>query len=293
MTNHQPAILQPVPAHARHLLFDRRAGADPRGALGALRALADGESVLVGIGDTLVRALGARIAGLRTFPSFAGSPEPIPCTPADLWIWLRADDRGDLYHASRAIEAALCDAFEPIEVIDVFRHADSRDLSGYEDGTENPKDERAVEVAIVAGQGEGLDGGSFVSAQRWIHDLARFERMSPTECDSAIGRRLKDNEEIADAPTYAHVKRSAQESFDPPAFMLRRSMPYGGVAEHGLYFIAFGATVDPFERVLRRMAGLEDGITDGLLRFSRAVSGGHYWCPPVTETGLDLRAIGL
>jgi porphyrinogen peroxidase len=88
------------------------------------------------------------------------------------------------------------------------------------------------------------------------------------------------------------VKRTAQESYDPPAFMVRRSMPWGGVTDHGLYFVAYGKSLDRFERVLRRMAGLDDGIVDALLSFTRAVSGGYYWCPPVDPTGaLDLSAL--
>ncbi len=297
MSRPQSAILAPVPTHARVLSFGLvGAGSDAshtQKALSRVRELPLDPAAVIGLGHPLVAAAPRVVSGLHAFPALTGAACAFPSTQGALWAFLQGSEPGLVLHRARKLHAALGDAFRVEEDIATFKYSEGRDLSGYEDGTENPKDERAVEVAIVAGQGEGLDGGSFVSAQRWIHDLARFERMSPTECDSAIGRRLKDNEEIADAPTYAHVKRSAQESFDPPAFMLRRSMPYGGVAEHGLYFIAFGATVDPFERVLRRMAGLEDGITDGLLRFSRAVSGGHYWCPPVTETGLDLRAIGL
>jgi putative iron-dependent peroxidase len=291
MTNHQPAILQPVPAHARHLLFDRRAGADPRGALGALRALADGESVLVGIGDTLVRALGARIAGLRTFPSFAGSPEPIPCTPADLWIWLRADDRGDLYHASRAIEAALCDAFEPIEVIDVFRHADSRDLSGYEDGTENPQGEDAERAALV--MHGPLRGSSFAALQRWTHDFRALDAMSQPQRDDCIGRRRDTNEELDDAPASAHVKRTAQESFDPEAFVVRRSMPWVDGQSAGLMFLSFAASADPFEVQMRRMSGLDDGIVDALFAFTRPVTGATFWCPGLADGRIDLSPLGL
>ena len=42
------------------------------------------------------------------------------------------------------------------------------------------------------------------------------------------------------------------------------------------------------------MAGKDDGIVDGLYRFTRAVSGGYYWCPPILEDGaLDLRAVLL
>jgi putative iron-dependent peroxidase len=44
--------------------------------------------------------------------------------------------------------------------------------------------------------------------------------------------------EIADAPPSAHVKRTAQESFDPEAFVLRRSMPWTDGMRSGLNFVA-------------------------------------------------------
>ena len=47
------------------------------------------------------------------------------------------------------------------------------------------------------------------------------------------------------------------------------------------------------ERLLRRMAGLDDGQVDGLLAITRAISGGYYFCPPMMKGGLDLRAVGL
>lgn len=292
MTTSQPSILGPVPSHARVVSFGLAPGVT-REALARLPTLPFDPRAVVGIGAPLAAFAERRLEGLRAFPAWTGPGASFPSTQAAVWAFVQGDDPGEILHRTRKLAAALGDAFRIDEDIATFKFAEGRDLSGYEDGTENPKDERAAEVAIIAGRGDGLDGGSFVSAQRWIHDLARLDRMSQDARDQAIGRRLHDNEEIADAHPSAHVKRSAQESFDPPAFMLRRSMPWGGVAEHGLYFVAFGATVDPFERVLRRMGGLDDGITDGLLRFSRAVSGGHYFCPPVRGESLDLRALGL
>jgi hypothetical protein len=132
----------------------------------------------------------------------------------------------------------------------------------------------------------GFAGSSFVAVQRWIHDLARFRSRSQAHRDAVIGRRLDTNEEIADTPASAHVKRAAQESFDPPAFMLRRSMPWAGAHEHGLEFIAFGESLDRYERVLRRMLGLDDGIVDALFSFSRPLRGSYYWCPPVARSSI-------
>ena len=42
------------------------------------------------------------------------------------------------------------------------------------------------------------------------------------------------------------------------------------------------------------LAGLDrDRIADALFTFSRTVTGGYYWCPPLRGKRLDLRSLGL
>jgi putative iron-dependent peroxidase len=243
------------------------------------------------MGLPVISLLEGSIPGLRAFPHLTGPGVEMPSTPGALWCWLRGDDRGELYLRGRDIEGHLSDVFEPIDITEGFFYGGGRDLTGYEDGTENPTGDRAAEVALVSGQGPGLDGSSFVAVQHWLHDLQEFESMEGDERDATVGRRRSDNEEIDDAPPSAHVKRTAQESFQPEAFVLRRSMPWAEGREAGLVFVAFGATLDPFEALSRRMVGLEDGITDALFRFTRPLSGNYFWCPPVLEGRLDLRAL--
>lgn len=296
MTKIQPGILAPVPALARHLFFVATPDADAPAALralGELGELADGEKTVVALGESLVRALGHEIAGLRTFPSYARASVDIPSTPMALWCWLRGADRGELMHRARRLAHALEPAFRLSRTIEAFQYDNGRDLTGYEDGTENPTDAAAIAAAVVDGQGEGLDGASFVAIQQWVHDFLKFESMSAVEQDHAIGRRKSDNQELEDAPPSAHVKRTAQESFSPEAFILRRSMPWAGENEAGLVFVAFGKSFDAFEAQLRRMVGMDDGVADALFKFSHPVSGGYFWCPPLRQGRLDLRAVGL
>jgi putative iron-dependent peroxidase len=87
------------------------------------------------------------------------------------------------------------------------------------------------------------------------------------------------------------VKRTAQESFAPEAFLMRRSMPWNDAMRAGLMFVAFGRSLDAFEAQLNRMVGAEDGIVDALFRFTKPVTGAYFWCPPVTQGKLDLRRI--
>jgi putative iron-dependent peroxidase len=59
-------------------------------------------------------------------------------------------------------------------------------------------------------------------------------------------------------------------------------VPYGTVAEHGLYFVAFSADRTRYEQMLARMFGtIGDGHHDRLIEFSRPVSGAFYFAPPL------------
>jgi putative iron-dependent peroxidase len=278
---------------ARYLFFSLRQGQDPRRDLAALSQTLGGEQDVIGIGESLARALSADVAGLRTFPHHVGEGIDVPSTPLSLFCWLRGDDRGKLVHRARSIDGAIGGSFRLDQTIDGFMYSDSRDLTGYEDGTENPEDQAAVDAAILQGAGAGMDGSSFVAVQQWIHDLGLFETMPQHEQDNTIGRRKIDNEELEDAPESAHVKRTAQESFAPEAWVLRRSMPWSDAEREGLVFVAFGRSFDAFEAQLKRMTGAEDGITDALFKFTRPVLGAYFWCPPVRDGHLDLRAVGL
>lgn len=289
----QPGLLAAVPAAGHILTLRLTTPQQGKEALRALSRLAVDESLCVGFGCHFVGAVGGAVAGLRGFPSLqlpeAAGGATVPASQADIWLYVRAATPGEAFERVLALWRRLPGGLTLVEDLPTFAYHGGQDLTGYEDGTENPRADAAYAAALVA---DGpLAGSSFVAAQRWAHDLAGFAALPRKEQDATFGRDRDSNEELAAAPDTAHVKRTAQESYDPPAFMLRRSMPYGTVAEHGLYFVAFGADLDRFERVLRRMAGQDDGKVDALFRFSRPVTGGYYWCPPVKDGRLDLSAM--
>jgi putative iron-dependent peroxidase len=298
---YQPGILEPVPAVARYVLFNL---ADPsvdeaaiKEALTRVTPLVNGSDVVIGLGPSLVKALGVEIPNLHEFPEFSRGDAKVAVTPGTLWCWLRGSDLGDLLHVTRKVQKALAPAFVVRHAIDAFRHAwddkHGKDLTGFEDGTENPEGDKAEEAAFAHGLGEGLDGSSYVAVQQWVHDLDAFEALGDEQREHHFGRRRESNEEIEDAPESAHVKRTAQESFDPEAFVLRRSMPWMMSMQAGLMFVAFGKSFQAFEQQMRRMAGHDDGIVDAMFAISKPVSGAYFWCPPMRDGRLDLRRLGL
>jgi porphyrinogen peroxidase len=74
--------------------------------------------------------------------------------------------------------------------------------------------------------------------------------------------------------------------------MRRRSMPW---AEGNQVWCSPPSVtgLDECEAQLRRMSCAEDGITDARFSFSEPETGARFWCPPVSDGLIDLRALGL
>lgn len=285
----QPAILAPTPRTGRFLTFGLAPGADPRPALARLAAARHAPGCVIGLGAALAGA----VPGLRAFRALDAAVR-VPSTQGALFAFFGGDDAGATLHAARRLAALLGDALPLHEETLAFEHAGGRDLTGYQDGTENPVGHAAVTAALTDGAGPGLDGGSFVAVQRWVHDLTGFERLAPAERDHVIGRDARTNEELADAPDAAHVNAPRKRrSTRPPSWSAARCRgapwPRAGSCS--------SRTAPRWTRSSAcSRAWQEDGVPDALFRFTRPVTGGYYWCPPIGATGdatLDLRALGL
>jgi putative iron-dependent peroxidase len=84
-------------------------------------------------------------------------------------------------------------------------------------------------------------------------------------------------------PANAHIARVQVTEGEEELEIYRRSVPYGTVDKHGLYFVAFSAERTRYDRMLERMFGLgQDGVHDRLTDFSRPVSGAFYFAPSLT-----------
>jgi len=286
----QTGIYETVPLHGRFLYFQLKHDVTADGLSQCLQSISDdidGQSAVIGFGDAVLNLLQAKGLESLRFPSYETRGVQVPATPAALLLWLRGDDHGDVTIKGQSLIAKLRSVFDFESAVNVFRYKDGHDLTGYEDGTENPEGEEAFETAFS----KSPKGGSYLAIQKWQHDLVSFKAKSKIEQDHTIGRELESNEELDDAPESAHVKRTEQEAFEPDTYLLRRSMPYSEDDHAGLMFLAFAGTTESFSKILAKMVGEEDGIVDALFSFSRPLTGAFFWCPPMKDGKMDLTVI--
>lgn len=248
-------------------------------------------------GVNLVVAFGAHLwqqiapdhtpPSLKSFTEVHGADGRVaPATQRDVWLWIGGSTADVVFEHARAADNAIHSAFTRAAEQPCFVHRDSRDLTGFIDGTANPPTLEAPGVALIP-PGEVGDGGGFVLAMRWVHDLEAFDRLPPTEQERVFGRRKIDSAELeGDAkPASAHIARvEIHDAAGEELPIFRRSVPFGTVTEHGLYFVAFCRDVTRFDVMLARMFGAaDDGIYDRLTDFSRPVSGAYYFAPSLTQ----------
>ena len=113
-----------------------------------------------------------------------------------MWVWIHGTGPDVILDVARGVTDALGPELVLGAEQPCFVYLDSRDLTGFIDGTENPPVDEAAGVAVVPG-GPGA-GGSHVIAMRWVHDLAAFHRLAVAEQEATIGRTKPDSVELDD-----------------------------------------------------------------------------------------------
>ena len=225
---------------------------------------------------------GRRPAGLRRFKAISAGKHQAPDTGGDVLLHIiskRADLNAELMLRTMA---QFGDAVEVLDQVQGFRYLDSRDLTGFIDGTENPTGDERAEVALIGEEDANFAGGSYVFTQRYVHDLRRWGSIEQNEQEKVIGRRKADSEELADdvKPPTAHISRVVIQEDGDELEIVRHSFPYATATEAGLFFIAYTKDLAITERMLARMMGVSgDGLHDHLMDYTRAVSGATFFAP--------------
>jgi putative iron-dependent peroxidase len=215
---------------------------------------------------------------LIDFPTLGEGDVIAPSSDVDVLIHCHSNRHDLHFYLLRKFFAEVAENVSVVDETYGYRYLDSRDMTDFIDGTENPKEAQREEVAIVP-EGE-FAGGSYVMVQRFIHNLPSWNRLNVSAQEKVIGRTKPDSIELDDVPAASHVGRVDIKEEGKGLKIVRHSLPYGSVSgEHGLLFIAYCNTLHNFKAMLESMYGVTDGKTDQLLRFTTAVTGAYFFAP--------------
>jgi porphyrinogen peroxidase len=297
MATPQPAILnRSMGEHQWYVHLSRTDGADLKVIKSVIRQLrkdcADKKiNLVLGFGPTLLKDLTKDVPNdfqpFELIKSTDGSGREAKATQEEMLFWMNSPHKDQIWKTQWDARQALKGHMNVARETMTFIYGNSLDMTGFIDGTGNPDPaDRDREVAIVP-DGQPGAGGSFILAQRWIHDLEGWNKQSVPEQEGVFGRTKADSTRLAVQPAHSHLshvelRQGATGDATKPKRdeITRRSTPY---AFHdgtmGLYFMAFCKTQAPLRERLRAMYGADGQVRDKLVDYSNPASGSFYFAP--------------
>jgi putative iron-dependent peroxidase len=271
-------------AHA-YLEFDLLASANGPAAVASVARLREPRTTIGGV--NLVAGfrpeLWATVApdaapvGVSGFdaPIAGAAAHELPATQHDLVVWLAGASYDVVFDTSRSIVAELMGRARLAHEMVGWQYHHDLDLTGFEDGSENPSIVEATSIAVVP-PGRPGEGASILLLQQWEHDAISWEALPVAAQEAIIGRRKSDSEELDPKPPTSHVARTDQDRFGK---IFRRNVAYGTVSDHGTIFVGFCGSQDPLRQMLESMVGRGSEPADQLTSVARAVTGAYYVIP--------------
>jgi putative iron-dependent peroxidase len=269
-------------------------------ALRNLRADCAAQHVNLGLffGPTMLPEISSDLP--EDFQAYPGYQSPdgkvAKATQEELLVWVHSDRKGLCWETQFTFRNAVKGHMNVARETLAWIYKNSLDLTGYIDGTGNPAPEDQRDRAIIADGQKGA-GGSFLIAQRWVHDLTYFHGLSGQDQDNTFGRRKADSARLeVQVPTshLSHVELRQGTTGDATKAkrgeMVRRSTPY---ALHdgtvGLYFLGFCKTQAPLRERMEAMYGMGGQARDAITNYSTPASGSFYFAPSVEALDAALR----
>lgn len=253
------------------------------------RRIEGGLSCIAGFGSEVWERLfgKSRPAELHPFREITSGERHAVSTPADMLFHIRAKRMDLCFELVTQIMERIGGAVHVVDETHGFRYFEDRDLLGFVDGTENPRDGDALNAALVGGEDPKFAAGSYVIVQKYLHDMSGWNALSTEEQERIIGRKKLSDIELSDAvkPASAHNALTTIVENGKEVKILRDNMPFGkpGQGEFGTYFIGYSRSPRTTEQMLENMfIGRPPGNYDRLLDFSRAVTGSLFFAPAAT-----------
>ena len=201
----------------------------------------------------------------------------MPATQHDLVLWFTSSTYDYIFDLTRDAVEALSAVARIADETSSWPYRGNHDLTGFIDGTENPKLTEAAEVVMIPPNRPGT-GSSVLLLQKWPHDRAKWEALAVGKQEQVIGRTKPDSIELNPKPADAHAAKTDQDVFGK---ILRRNMPYGTFTEHGTMFVGFSADQARLQKMLESMAGLIGGQRDALTYYTKPITGAYYFVPAI------------
>ncbi|KAJ3532280.1 hypothetical protein NM208_g8512 [Fusarium decemcellulare] len=245
-------------------------------------------SCTVGIGSSIWDHITKlpRPAELHPFKEYQGAKHTAVSTPGDLFFHIRSERRDMSFEFERQLMDRLGDAVKVQDETVGFRYFDTRDVLGFVDGTANPVGPDVTDSVLITQQDDSAAvGGSYIVAQKYLHDLKAWRSLKTEQQETIIGRTKLDNIELDDAESgqQSHKSLATIEGEDGSEHdILRDNMPFGSPAhgEFGTYFIGYSKKLWVIEKMLERMfVGDPPGLHDRILDFSKPVTGTTFFAP--------------
>jgi putative iron-dependent peroxidase len=242
-------------------------------------------NVVVGIRPSIwaeVEPGAAALAGADFRAIQAADGYTLPETQRDAWVWITGATAGSVFDTATLLATAVEGSGEIVAETQGFGYRETRDLTGFRDGTENPTVAEAMDLLPVP-DGQPGAGGTCLLLQSWLHEGAAWMSLDEHAQERVIGRTKADSVELEESamPADAHVPRTTvQDAAGEELDIFRRNSPVGTMSRHGTLFIGFSPDFERMTTMLEQMLGLDPGgERDALTRYTTALSGAHYFVP--------------
>ena len=258
-------------------------------------------TVTVGVGPSLVAAVGPDLPGATTLPSFAREQLADRSDGGDLMVQICATDPLLLPLVAAAIAASggtdLVERWRqrgfrgPYVPIDATVAA-PRNVLGFVDGIVGPHTEAQWDADVWLTAPPAVAGGTIAVIRRMRIDVDAFHRLSVAAQESVVGRERATSAPLSGGtaasepdlgaktpdgryriPVDAHVRRAHSLAAGVP-MMLRRSYSTDDPAA-GLLFVSFQDDLQTFTRTMARL-----DAADALLDFTTTTATGAFLVLP-------------
>jgi putative iron-dependent peroxidase len=222
---------------------------------------------------------------IKNFETIIGNPAKAPATGGDIFIHIKSNRHDLSFELATRAKKLLGSAVSVMDESHGFTYLDSRDLTGFIDGTANPEGTEREAVALIGEEDPEFAGGSYLLTQKFHHSMGSWEKLDVEEQEHIVGRAKKDSEFLRGErqKEYSHVSRAETHVGDFELKIVRHSLPIGNaMSAMGLFFIAYAKEVTTFDLMLARIYGTSgDGISDKLMEYTEAITGAYFFTPSI------------